>query len=487
MPATYPQIPSSTGTRTVPPSVLKAVGWVESGWRQFTPQERPLLSFDFGYGIMQITSGMAGAFGNVDGSLSSSVQSSIASNYRYNIAYGASVLARKRSSVPQIGNGDPAVVENWYYALWAYNGWGWVNNPNNPRFSHQGTPASDPGGFPYQERVLYLVAHPPRDAAGNPLWQPVQVSLPSRSKIGSSPGKLPEPAHVHRQAAPALSAIYQPAALRPLRASHKESVSVRVTNTGTRPWLATGSHALSVTYHLFSASGNPWAPFSPFSHGVVAFAQGTVPLPRALLPGQSATVRTTVQAPPAAGTYRVAWDLQQGSTTWLSQLGVDPRVEPLQVVARGQPLPQISATATPPPDPREGLKYLADTSLPDGSTVRGKESFRKGWLVFNNGTTRWGSGWSLHLVSGRPFGARTIAVPATKWCRTTNIIATLRAPAASGKYKSVWQIEDASGHRFGDRLTLVVRVAGTSPHPSPTPSPTPHPRPHPTVTATPEG
>jgi len=47
--------------------LLKAVGWVESGWRQFDNAGRPLVAPDFGYGIMQITSGMPGAFGNVTG------------------------------------------------------------------------------------------------------------------------------------------------------------------------------------------------------------------------------------------------------------------------------------------------------------------------------------------------------------------------------------------------------------------------------------
>jgi len=182
--------------------LLKAIGWVESGWQQFTPGGLPLLSPDFGYGIMQVTSGMDGAFGRLHGSIDENSQSAIASDYQFNIAYGARILAQKWASMPRIGTGDPEILEDWYFALWAYNGWGWVNNPNNPRFARIGTPASDPASYPYQERVLYLVSHPPRDRVGNPLWKAIPVSLPGRAKVGATPHSY-APQHIHREPPPA--------------------------------------------------------------------------------------------------------------------------------------------------------------------------------------------------------------------------------------------------------------------------------------------
>lgn len=492
LPASYPQLPAETGVRAIPPSVLKAIGWVESRWRQFTPQGRPLVSFDFGYGVMQVTSGMAGAFGSVDGTLDPEMQSQIASDYVYNIAYGAQMLARKWTAAPRVGNGDPAVVENWYYALWAYNGWGWVNNPNNPRFTRQGTPASNPSNFPYQERVLYLVAHPPRDRDGNPLWQPVPVTLPDRRLIGTQPAPL-SLARTHRQEAPQLSAVYAASSLSPLQPLATRHMQVRIVDSGTEPWAATGSSAVSLAYHLFTSHGNPWKPFSPFTNGVVAFGQGVAPLPRSLLPGQSATIDATIQAPGNPGTYRVAWDLQQGASTWFSQEGVLPRAETLQVLAPGQALNSAPmATPTPTPEAQDDLRYLADTSVPDGSELPPRHWFLKGWLVFNNGRRSWGQGWALHLISGRPFAARTIAVPLTPPCHSATIVAALRSPSRPGSYTSVWRMEDAHGHAFGDRLTVVVgvRAAGVPPTPGAPASPTPRPGPTPagpTATATPVG
>jgi hypothetical protein len=489
-----PGLPPSSGPPPqVPASLLKALGWVESGWQQFTAQGRPLLSFDFGYGIMQITSGMAGAFGNATGSIDPTVQSEIASDFRANIAYGARVLARKWAATPRIGNGDPAVVENWYYAVWAYNGWGWVNNPNNPRFGRSGTPATNPSGFPYQEDVLYLVAHPPLDSQGDPLWQPVPVSLPARSTIGTVARSF-TPRKPHRQPPLAVAAEYRPAALPPLVAGSTRLTNVRIINSGIHPWLTSGPSAFTLTYHLLTPSADLSKPISPFTSGVLAYGQAATPIPHDLLPGSAVTVRVPLAVPTKPGVYRVVWDLQQGAGIWLSQLGVRPAAQTIRVVAT---VPVTTATPTPTPrplQPREKLQFVADTAVRDGTVIQPIQAFEKGWLVFNGGSSAWQQGWVLQNVSGRSFAAKTIAVPPTEACRTVNVIATLHAPKSPGRYKGVWQMRDPQGHLFGDRLTVVVVVAGIPVSPTPTPIVTATPTPtqavqpgHPTPTPTPVG
>lgn len=487
LPSSYPQIPTSTGVRTIPPSVLKAVGWVESNWRQFTPSGRPLLSFDFGYGIMQVTSGMAGAFGSATGSIDAPTQSLIASDYTYNIAYGARMLAQKWASTPKIAGGDPSAVEDWYYALWAYNGWGWVNNPNNPRFTRLGTPATNPSTYPYQERVLYLVAHPPTDSAGNPLWQPVRVTLPSESAIGTSPKAIVSLKKVHRQPAPSMDAVYRPASLSPMEPGGQERVAVKVTNTGTAAWSASGG--ISLTYHVLSATANPWKALSPFSAGVIAFGQGSTPFSGPVLPGRSRTVTMTVTAPTAPGHYQIVWDLES-SLSWASAAGVLPRVEKLSVLRTGQMLPSPTPSPKARPDPPFDLLFVADTSIPDGTTVQAGTRFTKSWLVFNSGAQPWTSNLYLKLISGKAFGHKRISLPATAPCRAANVLTALKAPKSGGQYKSVWQLVGAGGKRAGDTLTLVVTVKGRpSSHPTPTPTvPTLSPTPSkPTATATPAG
>jgi hypothetical protein len=489
LPVADPRLPVETHIRAIPPSVLKAVGWVESNWHQFTPQGRPLLSPDFGYGIMQITSGMDGAFGRLHGSIDESSQSAIASDYQFNVAYGARILAQKWAATPRVGNGDSSTVENWYYALWAYNGWGWVNNPNNPRFARLGTPAANPASYPYQERVLYLVSHPPHDSAGNPLWKAVSVSLPRRSLIGSTPHPYSPPT-VHHDPPPTSAANYQPARLATSSPDQIQTVSVKIVNTGTQPWLSTGPTQISLTYHLFTTAGNPWTAISPFSAGVVAFGQTPVAIPHDVLPGSSITLRVPVHAPKTAGTYRVVWDLQQGAGTYFSQEGALPRVQIFHV---GTSIPAPPATPTPTPQSQtaERMLFVTDTSIPDGSVLAPRQVFEKGWLVFNCGRVSWKGGTALFLVSGSSFGARTIPVPPTAGCKSVDIISTLHAPSRGGSYLSAWRLRDQSGEEFGPRLTVRVTVAG--PHRKPTPTPaatptqTPVPHPQPTGTATPTG
>ncbi len=487
LPASYPRYYASGPVKSIPPVLLKAIGWVESGWRQFDQSGRPLVAPDFGYGVMQVTSGMAGAFGDVRGAVPPDVQSKIATKYAYNIAYAAGILASKWAATPRIGNGDPSVLENWYYALWAYNGWGWVNNPNNPRFDRVGTPAQNPGTFPYQERVLYFVAHPPHDSVGNPLWAPTQIALPAASIMGSTPHSF-TPSIMHRQPVPALSAVYgSPSRVIGTTGSSISTV-VQVENTGTLPWPSTGSLAVTLGYHLLSSAGDPFATLSPFSKGVVAFAGGTLPLARDVSPGQSVSLPFVIRAPAIAGKYKVVWDLTQGAGTWFSFQGVLPRLTVLRVSEPPLPTPVATLTATALPRV-ENVEYVADTSFPDGSIVAGRQTFDKGWLLFNSGQTPWGPGWTARRVSGTKLGPTSVPLPATSTCHTLDLIVTMTAPAKPNSYSETWRIFDKSGEAVGDQFTVVVDVRGTTTGATPTPVPTPSPtavstpRPSPTATA----
>ena len=179
----------------IPPVLLKAIGWIESGWAQasYDPLVNygevgpTLISHDCGYGIMQITSGMQNVAGvpNLD-------QAMIGGHYAFNIARGSHILADKWNHAPEfrpiVGNRDPHVIENWYFALWGYNGFAFKNHPLNPAYDparpqYSCGPDGDGfghsrGAYPYQDLVLGCAAHPPI-IGGLPLWTPVEVHLPN--------------------------------------------------------------------------------------------------------------------------------------------------------------------------------------------------------------------------------------------------------------------------------------------------------------------
>ncbi len=183
----------------VPPSLFKAIGWIESGWSNGTKQVPyggvgPLIvSGDCGYGVAQITSGM-GQFGGdaLEPGVPSARQALIGTNMLYNLSEGIRILAGKWNIAPELrpiaGNGNPAMLEDWYYAIWGYNGFAFSNHPLNPNLDplrggstattlyHCYDPSAPgygtgygPGNYTYAERVYGCLRSPPKAQQGSAL------------------------------------------------------------------------------------------------------------------------------------------------------------------------------------------------------------------------------------------------------------------------------------------------------------------------------
>jgi hypothetical protein len=138
---------------------------------------------DCGYGATQVTTGMAVAAGQAV--YTPTQQLAITVDYAANIAAGLQVLQDKWNQLKQLNvvpsNADPAKIENWWFALWAYNsGWhaagsdasgmyglGWTNNmanedypPDRAGFLDNGyADAKTPNHWSYPERVLGWAVH----------------------------------------------------------------------------------------------------------------------------------------------------------------------------------------------------------------------------------------------------------------------------------------------------------------------------------------
>ena len=189
---------------SVPPVLLKSIAWVESGMTQggvdvpFGAIGPALVSFDCGHGIAQVTSGMTVPTG--ENGRGSPEQALVATHFAYNIARGAYILADKWNEAPEMKpiagidtNGHPRVLENWYYAIWAYNGFtgpgaNRSNHPMDPIYGAWPRPAfscgqtgdgksHNRGNYPYQELVLGCAANPPI-VDNKPLWKAQAISLP---------------------------------------------------------------------------------------------------------------------------------------------------------------------------------------------------------------------------------------------------------------------------------------------------------------------
>ena len=195
---------TTSATASIPPVLLKSIAWIESAYTQASQQVPyeaigpALVSFDCGHGIMQVTSGMTSPLG--ERGYPSPQQALVATHFAYNIARGAAILADKWNSAPEDRpiagtdtGGDPAIIENWYFAVWSYNGFTGpgANRSNHPMDPVYGTwprvpyscgPTSDGlghnrGNYPFQELIFGCASHPPQVDGVN-LWTPQTVDLP---------------------------------------------------------------------------------------------------------------------------------------------------------------------------------------------------------------------------------------------------------------------------------------------------------------------
>jgi hypothetical protein len=178
-----------------PCRLLPAIGATESSILQFCEESGlTVISFDCGFGIMQVTSGAAGYPG-------------LEERADINVAAGADILATKwngnESFGGSFGDSDPSIVESWYFAVWAYNGFVYGNNPNNPNKPANRPPFRSPsslsrGSYPYQELVWGYLRFP-LEKDGMLMWEPLEVSyptnIPDQSGLFSENLALPEPSH----------------------------------------------------------------------------------------------------------------------------------------------------------------------------------------------------------------------------------------------------------------------------------------------------
>jgi len=204
MPAGYPggtgiTYLSISAAEPLPATILKAVGWRESDWSQFDNGYGrygcTYVSYNSDnqtcdYGVMQLN----------QNSMSDMDSGRIAGEYRYNVGAGTRWLIGSSSgwnymSTPTyrlIHPNNHTLIEGWYYAVTAYNGWGSKNDPHNQTPPYQQRLPQRPPyregnygsyDYPYQEQVWGYVAH--SDTRYGQLWSAVRVPWVPRGIWGT--------------------------------------------------------------------------------------------------------------------------------------------------------------------------------------------------------------------------------------------------------------------------------------------------------------
>ena len=162
---------------------------------------------------------------------------------------------------------------------------------------------------------------------------------------------------------------------------------------------------------------------------------------------------------------------------------------PAEVALPATPPPAPTAIPTPsvPPTPApclDGMAWVADLTLDDRNmtappVMQPGQQFEKSWRLRNAGTCDWSPDFALTYRTGNVPAARmggssfkigkTVAPG-----QTIDLSANLVAPKTPGVYQGFWQMANAGGRPFGERIWAGIRVpapAAAAPAPTQTPAP----------------
>ena len=117
----------------------------------------------------------------------------------------------------------------------------------------------------------------------------------------------------------------------------------------------------------------------------------------------------------------------------------------------------VRATLSPdlpevrPKDSCNRAKFIADITVPDGTTFSSGAIFTKTWRLKNIGECTWTAGYSLVFSSGEQMGApQSVNLPyPVPPDKTLDISINLIAPSTAGVHRGYWMLKNERGLPFG--------------------------------------
>lgn len=198
----------------------------------------------------------------------------------------------------------------------------------------------------------------------------------------------------------------------------------RVRNSGTTTW-TTG-------YSLRFVSGDRMG------------APNSVPMPCEVKPGDVVDLSVTLRAPTQHGRHRSTWKLANAAG----------KVFDFEQYAEIQ-VPRVVSPAIP----LDELRFVADVTVPDESTVEAGQPFVKTWRVRNSGQTTWGRGYELAFFGDdRMGGPSSVPLPPAQPGEVVEVSVMLTAPQTPGLHRSTWKPRTPGGQFFEFDLYALVRV-----------------------------
>ncbi|XP_027330894.1 protein NBR1 homolog isoform X2 [Abrus precatorius] len=108
-------------------------------------------------------------------------------------------------------------------------------------------------------------------------------------------------------------------------------------------------------------------------------------------------------------------------------------------------------------------RFILDVNVIDGTMMAPSTAFTKIWRMRNNGTIVWPKGTQLVWIGGHKFSdSHSVdlevpedGVPVEK---ELDIAVDFTAPQLPGRYVSYWRMASPSGHKFGQRVWVLIQV-----------------------------
>eukprot|EP01087_Luapelamoeba_hula_P002758 TRINITY_DN124_c0_g1_i2.p1 TRINITY_DN124_c0_g1~~TRINITY_DN124_c0_g1_i2.p1 ORF type:complete len:519 (+),score=83.74 TRINITY_DN124_c0_g1_i2:196-1752(+) len=106
-------------------------------------------------------------------------------------------------------------------------------------------------------------------------------------------------------------------------------------------------------------------------------------------------------------------------------------------------------------------RFVADVTIPDGSSIVGGTQFDKVWRMVNDGANAWPAATVLANVRGHPLGVEDSVALQKEVApgEEIDITVPMRAPTTvSGRVVSVWRLVAPAGFRFGHRIWADINI-----------------------------
>jgi len=112
----------------------------------------------------------------------------------------------------------------------------------------------------------------------------------------------------------------------------------------------------------------------------------------------------------------------------------------------------------------DGMAFVQDIQVSDGTEMRPGQEFDKVWRVRNTGTCPWNNSYQIVFVQGdRMSGSSTFVTANVSPGNVYDMTVKLKAPNAPGRYTGIWQMVNSKGIPFGERIWVKITVPGTVP------------------------